>query len=86
MARLQNDLVPDKELEMVKNYILGNMLNMVDGPFRVADVVRTMVLNKMPYSTFDKLIHTVNTVSTQELRDLAQKYLTTDDMWEVTVG
>ena len=59
---------------------------MVDGPFRVADVVRTMVLNNMPYTTFDKLINTVNTVSTQELRDLAQKYLTTDDMWEVTAG
>jgi len=84
--RLRNDLITESELQMVRNYMLGNMLNMVDGPFRVADVVRTMVLNKMPYSTFDKLIHTVNTVSTQELRDLAQKYLTTDDMWEVTVG
>ena len=84
--RLRNDLITESELQMVRNYMLGNMLNMVDGPFRVADVVRTMVLNNMPYTTFDKLINTVNTVSTQELRDLAQKYLTTDDMWEVTAG
>ncbi len=83
---LRNDLIPDSELQMVRNYMLGNMLNMVDGPFHVADVVKTMVLNKMPFNSFDKLIHKVNTISAQELRDLAQKYLTTEDMWEVTAG
>jgi len=83
---LQNDLVPNEELEMVRNYMLGNMLNMVDGPFHVADVIKTMILNKMPFTDFDKLIDTVNTITAQELRDLAQKYFTTDDMWEVTAG
>jgi len=84
--RLCNDLVPTGELEMVRNYMLGNMLNMVDGPFHVADVIKTMVLNEMPYETFDALINTVNTISAQELRDLAQKYLLTQQMWEVTAG
>jgi len=86
IAKLCNDLVPQGELEMVRNYMLGNMLNMVDGPFHVADVVKTMVLNKMPYGTFDTLIETVNTISAQELRDLAQKYWQPQQMWEVTAG
>ena len=84
--RLCNDLVPETELEMVRNYMLGNMLNMVDGPFHVADVIKTMVLNEVPFETFDTLIGIVNTISAQELRDLAQKYLQNQQMWEVTAG
>lgn len=84
--KLCNDIVPDGELEMVRNYMLGNMLNMVDGPFHVADVIKTMVLNEIPFETFDTLIHTVNTISATELRDLAQKHLYNQQMWEVTAG
>ena len=83
---LCNDLVPEEELEMVRNYMLGNMLNMVDGPFHVADVIKTMVLSEIPFETFDTLINTVNTISAKELRDLAQKYLHNQQMWEVTAG
>ncbi|MEM6317200.1 MAG: pitrilysin family protein [Bacteroidota bacterium] len=86
MDRLRQDLIPEAELQMVRNFMLGNMLNMVDGPFHVADVIKTMVLNDMPFSKFDQLIHTVNTITAVELRELAQKYLTTEDMWEVTAG
>jgi len=85
MERLQNDLVPDKELEMVKNYILGNMLNMVDGPFRVTDLVKTLVLENRPYSDFQKIVDLVHHISAQELRDLAQKYFDPASMWEVVV-
>lgn len=83
---LRNDLVEEDELEMVRNYLLGNMLNMVDGPFHVSDVIKTMVLANMPLTTFDKLVDTINTITAKELRDLAQKYLTIDDMWDVTAG
>lgn len=86
MDILRNDLIPDGELQMVRNYMLGNMLNMVDGPFHVADVIKTMVLNKMPFNSFDRLIHEINTINAQQLRDLAQQYLTIEDMWEVTAG
>ncbi len=85
MARLQNDLIPDEELKMVKNYILGNMLNMVDGPFRVTDLVKTLVLENRPYSDFQKIVDLVHTISAQELRDIAQKYFDPASMWEVVV-
>ncbi|NJN33783.1 MAG: hypothetical protein HC817_05555 [Saprospiraceae bacterium] len=39
---LQQDLVSADELRMVKNYLLGNMLNTVDGPFAVSDVIKGM--------------------------------------------
>lgn len=83
--RLQTDLVPDAELDMVKNYLLGNMLNMVDGPFKVTNVVKTFVLENRPFDEFQKMVDLVRSISAQELRDLAQKYLKKEEMWEVVV-
>jgi len=85
-ARLQEDLVSENELMMVRNYMLGNMLHMVDGPFHVSDVVKTIVLNEMPFNAFEYLVDVVNDISAGEIRDLAQKHLSVADMWEVTAG
>ena len=86
MKHLKQELIPKQELEMVKNYLLGNMLHMIDGPFHVSDVIKTLVLENMPFDSFNQLVHTINHITAAELRALAQKYLNADDMWEVTVG
>lgn len=83
--RLQTDLVPSDELNMVKNYLLGNMLNMVDGPFKVTNVIKTFVLENRPFDGFQQMVDLVRSISAQEIRDLAQKYLKKEDMWEVVV-
>ena len=86
MEKLCNDLVPAGELEMVRNYMLGNMLNMVDGPFNVGDAVRMLRFYGLPHTAFSDLVDTVNGITSQQLRDLAQRYLAPNSMWEVTVG
>jgi len=85
LERLQTDLVPSEELNMVKNYLLGNMLNMVDGPFKVTNVVKTFVLENRPFEGFQQMVDLIRSISAQEIRDLAQKYLKSEDMWEVVV-
>ena len=70
---------------MVKNYLLGNMLNMVDGPFKVTNVVKTFVLENRPFDGFQQMVDLIRSISAQEIRDLAQKYLGAEDMWEVVV-
>ncbi|MBL7814870.1 MAG: insulinase family protein [Saprospiraceae bacterium] len=86
MDILQNDLVGDDELTMVRNYLLGNMLTMVDGPFAVNDVIRTYVLEDMPFDSFTQFVDNIRSVTPTILRDLAQKYLNKEDMFEVIVG
>ena len=86
IAVLQNDLIEDSELAMVRNYLLGNFLNMVDGPFAINDVIRTYVIEEMPLSHFSQFVETIRTITPTELRDLAQKYLKKGDMFEVVVG
>lgn len=86
MEILQNDLVSTEELTMVRNYLLGNLLNMVDGPFAINDVIRTYMTEGLSLDAFPKFVETIRTVQPTELRDLAQKYFKKEDLFEVVVG
>ncbi len=86
MALLQQELVTNSELKMVKNYLLGNMLNLIDGPFNVADVYKTYLIEGTDFQDFTMLVEKIKTIKATELRDLAKRYLRKEDMWEVVVG
>lgn len=82
---LQNDLVPQTELSMVKNYIAGNYLNMLDGPLKSSRVVRNIVCSNLELSSFDSIISKTLNITAQEIRDLAVKHLVFSDMTKVVV-
>jgi zinc protease len=84
--RLQNELIPDDELEMARNYTLGTMLTALDGPFNSSEIIKGLFLNGIDASHFDQLIETIQNISKEELKTLAQKYLNKEDMYTVLVG
>lgn len=84
--QLKNELVDEEELNMVRNYLLGNMLTMIDGAFNISDVVKTIVIEDLPETYFSDLIHTIKTIDAKEIQRLSQQYLNKDEMWEVIVG
>ena len=86
MKILQETMVEEEELKMVRNFLLGNFLTMLDGPFNVSEVIRTLVLDKLPLDAFDELVSTVQNIEAAGLQKLAQKYLNKADMWQVVVG
>ena len=71
---------------MVRNYLLGNLLTNLDGPFNVADVIKSLILDDLPFSEFDQMVHRIKTIESDELRRLAQKYHQKDQLWELIVG
>ncbi len=84
--RLRTELVGEEELQMVRNYLLGNMLTMLDGAMNVADIIKSIVTEFLDYSDFTSLEKTINTISAEQLRDLAKQYLVKERMFEVVVG
>jgi predicted Zn-dependent peptidase len=86
MRALQTTLIEPKELEMVRNYLLGNLLTMLDGPFNTGEVIKTIVLEDLEEETFDQLVRTFKTITPEEIQALAQRYLIRENMWEVVVG
>ena len=83
---LQNDLIDLDELSMVKNYLLGNLLTMVDGAFNISEVVKTQIMEELAPDYLEKLVHSIRTIEAKDVQQLAQKYLQREDMWEVIVG
>lgn len=84
--RLMTVLVEPKELQMVKNYINGSLLNMIDGPFRVASMVKAVMLNDLDHKFYHQLSRTVTAITAEEVHQLAKKYFSGKTMIEVIVG
>jgi len=84
--RLQQDPVGQEELEMVRNYLLGTLLTMLDGPFNISEIIKTQIVEQLPTDHFEQLVQTIRTITPAEIQRLAQKYLRREDMWEVIVG
>ncbi len=85
-ASLQQKLVPKKEMEMLRNYLLGGLLTGIDGAFNVSEIVKPYISEDLPLSLFDDFVETVKNITSKELRRLAQVYLNKEDLWEVVVG
>lgn len=82
---LKTDLVPSEELQMVKNYMAGNYLNMLDGPLKSSRVIRNIITSNMELSSFDSIIAKTLSITSDEIRELANKYLDIAEMTEVVV-
>ena len=86
MERLQQEPPGAEELAMVRNYLMGNFLAMLDGPFNVSEVVRALVTEGLPFSFFEEMVEATRAAGADEIQKLAQRYLCREDMWEVVVG
>ena len=86
MKKLREKLVPEEELSMVRNYILGMMLNGLDGPINSSDMVRNQIVENQSPEHFEALVETVRSISAEALQALANQYLQPKDFWVVTVG
>lgn len=86
MDRLRNELIPEDELQLVKNYLLGTFLRSVDGPFAMAERFKGILEYNLSYNYFDSYIATIKGVSASQLRDLANTYFDKESMIELVAG
>lgn len=85
MQLLCNEPADDGELMLVKNYLLGNLLGDLDGPFSILQRWRTIILNGLDEEHFNRNISIYKNITPQELQVLAQKYYQLDNFYEVVV-
>lgn len=83
---LREELVDEEELETVRNYILGQFLRSVDGPYALADKFKAVWEFGLDYDYFEKYFEAVKHITPGEIRDLANKYLQEKDLIELVVG
>ena len=86
IERLQNEPVPEEELDLVRNYLAGSFQRSIDGPFAVADRFKSIVTYGLSSEYFNRYLHHIKTISAQELQELARLYLSLSDLSRVTAG
>jgi zinc protease len=85
MQRLREESVSEEELHLVRNYMIGFILGDLDGPFQIIGRWKNYILNNLTEAYFYKSIETIKTISTEELMQLAIKYLEPQDFYELIV-
>ncbi|MBO4590195.1 MAG: insulinase family protein [Bacteroidaceae bacterium] len=86
MRRLQDELVPEAELTMVRNYMLGELCRNYEGAFAMADASIYLRTLGLPEDHIERVIDAIVNVSAEELRMLAQRWLLPERMQTVVVG
>ena len=74
LDKLRQEKVPDKELDVVKNYLLGRLLQHTDGVFHLLDQFKSHYLFGLTEKHFQQNVHSIREVSSDRLLDLAQQY------------
>lgn len=83
---LQSNLVPKKELDLVKNYLLGQALKAADGPYAQFDLFTGVNLFDLELDYYLKYLEKLKNITSKELQQLAIKHLNWEDLTVVTVG
>jgi predicted Zn-dependent peptidase len=85
MEILRTDLVEEDELMLVRNYMMGSILGDLDGPFHIIKRWKYIILHGLDENYFYTQLHTIKTINAEELRHLANKYLTPQNFYELVV-
>ena len=86
IERLRNELISDEELQMVKNVMIGEILRILDGPFGIADVTIENIMCGMDNSATEQSVQRIFSITPEEVKQLAEKYLKRDDLVVVVAG
>jgi predicted Zn-dependent peptidase len=83
---LQTKPVENDEIEVVRNYMSGDMVRMFDGPFAIAESFKAVWEFGLDYNYFIRLMNTIRTITPDEIIRLANTYYNIDDLYEITAG
>jgi predicted Zn-dependent peptidase len=83
---LQTEEVSEKELMLVKNYIIGQILEQSDGAQAMMDRFISVETYGLDFSYYDKFIKEVSEITSAEVKELANLYLNWEDFTVVSAG
>ncbi len=78
--------IPKEELELVKNYMLGQLLKSCDGPFNMASLFENVNEYGLDYDFYNNYIKIIKEITPKILLDLGAKYFDKSDLTEIVVG
>ena len=85
VRKLQTILIPDDELDMARNYLMGHLMTQIDGPFSTLDFIKSLKIEFLEDSSFKGMVDTIQQITPERLRELAITYLNLDKWATIVV-
>ncbi len=86
LHRLRNELIPTDEVELVRNYILGELCREYEGFSAKSEVFINAWLQGQPFESVNRYLDVVKEVTPEMLQQIARNYINPDNMIEIVVG
>lgn len=89
IQRLQDEPVGKEELEMLRNYMLGMILSLVDGVFSISSVIKELIsegLDIDDFDRFERLVKVTREITPKQIQQIACSYFNKEQLLEVVVG
>jgi zinc protease len=83
---LKEELMPQEELSLVRNFMLGSLLGSLENVLSHADKFKNLYFSGLDYDYYDRYTQTVKNITAEELKALANKYFDFDSFYKVIVG
>lgn len=86
LDRLRQNRVPEHELNLVKNYMLGSFMRNIDSVFVLSESIKNLIEYDLNSDFQYKFVEKIKQITAEEIRDLAQKYFDEKDLVQLIVG
>jgi predicted Zn-dependent peptidase len=79
-------LVGEEELQLVRNYMLGQLLKSADGPYAMTDLFLSAEVHGKDLEIYNLALSKIQNITAERLQELALKYFNWEDMTIVSAG
>ena len=86
IKKLRLEKISQQELDLVKNYMLGDQLRSFDGPFEISSSFKSIIDLGLDTNFYDKTIDAIRTITPDEIILIANKYLQEDTLIKTIAG
>lgn len=83
---LKTVLIPEEELALVSNFMMGSLLGSLENIFSHADKFKNLHFSNLDYDYYDRYTKTVQNITSEELKVLANQYFDFEGFVKVIVG
>ena len=86
LDRLCSEPIDDKELNTVKNYMMGSLMRALDGPFLIAEQYKQLHLRGRKMNHIYDFFKAIQQVSVSDILSVSRQFLNSSTFTQVVVG
>jgi predicted Zn-dependent peptidase len=83
---LQNTPPDEEELQILKNYLSGEILDNTDGILKQDTVWKSIITKNLPYDYYNQFLQRIKTIQAEDISKVFQKYISISQLKKCVVG